>query len=108
MKSSYSNASQSCVEVRWATDKVLIRDSKYQRDPANNPADQPFIAVPLRIWDTFLQKAVGEIDGPSGLPTVEQDDLGVSLRFEGIALRYTRVEWAAFCDGIRAGEFVCA
>jgi hypothetical protein len=56
-KSSHSQGSEHCVEVRFTDDSVYVRDSKYLRDPANDPAAQPIIAVPADEWDSFLQLA---------------------------------------------------
>ncbi|MFQ6393710.1 DUF397 domain-containing protein [Nocardia sp. KC 131] len=36
-KSSYSNDSQTCVEVRFEGDRILVRDSKYQGLPDARP-----------------------------------------------------------------------
>ncbi|MTE12790.1 DUF397 domain-containing protein [Nocardia sp. CT2-14] len=43
-----------CVEVLLTDEAVLIRDSKYLRDPANDPAHQPVVSVPGPQWDAFL------------------------------------------------------
>lgn len=46
-KSSYSDLSTSCVEVRFAGDAVLVRDSK-------NRAYSPTLAVTPVEWTAFL------------------------------------------------------
>ena len=46
-KSSYSNAAATCVEVRFAEDAVLVRDSK-------NRAHGPILAVTITEWAAFL------------------------------------------------------
>lgn len=46
-KSSYSNSSVACVEVRFAGDAVLVRDSK-------NRAHGPTLAVTTTEWAAFL------------------------------------------------------
>ncbi|MEU0539635.1 DUF397 domain-containing protein [Nocardia sp. NPDC005978] len=53
-KSSRSNDGPNCVEVAFDGDLVLIRDSKYLRDPANDPARQPMLAVSGAVWAAFL------------------------------------------------------
>src|SRR5690606_13688983 len=71
-KSSYSNhGGASCVEVMFAGTQVRVRDSKYLRDPANDPARQPVIAIPAHLWHAFLDLATGyrEASDPA-LPTV--------------------------------------
>ncbi|WP_063125141.1 DUF397 domain-containing protein, partial [Nocardia arizonensis] len=52
--STRSNNGNQCVEVRFVGDAVLIRDSKYRRDPANRPADEPIITVTANEWTSFL------------------------------------------------------
>lgn len=47
-KSSYSNASGGCVEVKFAAPVLLVRDSK-DRKPG-----QPIIGIPLKAWAEFL------------------------------------------------------
>ncbi|MGH3875291.1 MAG: DUF397 domain-containing protein [Pseudonocardiaceae bacterium] len=46
-KSGYSSSSVSCVEVRFAGDAVLVRDSK-------NRADSPILAVATTQWAAFI------------------------------------------------------
>jgi Domain of unknown function (DUF397) len=46
-KSSYSDNSLGCVEVRFAEDAVVVRDSK-------NRAHGPTLAVPTTEWAAFL------------------------------------------------------
>jgi len=47
-KSSYSNAASACVEVRFAGDAVLVRDSK-------NRAQGPPLAVTTTAWAAFIE-----------------------------------------------------
>jgi hypothetical protein len=47
-KSSYSNASGACVEVRFDHDAVMVRDSKDRR------SGQPVISVSRKEWIAFL------------------------------------------------------
>lgn len=51
-KSSYSNSAVTCVEVRFAGDAVLVRDSK-------NRAHSPILAVPPTEWTAFLDELAG-------------------------------------------------
>ena len=51
-KSSYSDTSTSCVEVRFAADAVLVRDSK-------NRAHGPTLAVATTAWAAFLEGLPG-------------------------------------------------
>lgn len=53
VKSSYSNAGGACVEVKFITGTVLVRDSKDKR------VDQPVITFPAKGWTSFLS-AVGD------------------------------------------------
>ncbi|MEV4058455.1 DUF397 domain-containing protein [Amycolatopsis sp. NPDC049688] len=53
-KSSYSNATGSCVEVNFIRDSILIRDSKDQRP------DSPNIGVGTAQWAAFLDVVQGK------------------------------------------------
>ncbi|MBO0853040.1 MAG: DUF397 domain-containing protein [Nocardia sp.] len=112
MKSSFSNnGGASCVEVKFAGESVLLRDSKYLRDPSNPPASQPVIELPLSSWADFLDLAVGRRTQP--VPGIRSLDHlvggGVSITSTGgVRLNYTRAEWVAFTSGIQAGEFAAA
>ncbi|MBF6086213.1 DUF397 domain-containing protein [Nocardia cyriacigeorgica] len=109
IKSSRSNANQNCVEVRFDGDVVLIRDSKYLRDPANDPADQPIIAVPLAVWPEFLSAAVDRAACESaGIPQINRRGDGVTIHNGRDFLEFSRSEWEAFVGGIGVGEFAAA
>jgi len=111
-KSSYSGSNGGeCVEVAFDGDRVLIRDSKYLRDPSNDPAKQPIIAQPADSWPAFLRlAAVGTAVQVPGLRSVEHHASGglTITATDGTALTYTQSEWAAFTAGIKAGEFAAA
>ena len=108
-KSSFSKDAASCVEVRFTPGTVLIRDSKYLRDPANPPAAQPIITIPAESWPTFLALVLGHDVTGTNLPTLTpHSDGGVTLTSAGTALTYTPAEWIAYTSGIRAGEFAAA
>ena len=47
-KSTYSGGASGCVEVRFDTDLVFVRDSKDRR------AGQPVVGVPSGEWASFL------------------------------------------------------
>ncbi|MFI6045922.1 DUF397 domain-containing protein [Nocardia sp. NPDC051321] len=49
-KSSHSSDSQACVEVCFAGDRILMRDSKYQGPPASRPT----LSFTNAEWSTFL------------------------------------------------------
>ncbi|WP_433664669.1 DUF397 domain-containing protein [Nocardia sp. CA-128927] len=110
--SSYSGTNGGeCVEIAFDGDTVLVRDSKYLRDPSNDPAAQPMIVINADRWREFLQAAMGaETEAPNGLPTIDRLASGaVSLRADdGSTLSYTAAEWVAFTAGIRDGEFELA
>ncbi|MEU2034940.1 DUF397 domain-containing protein [Nocardia amamiensis] len=107
-KSSYSSGEGQCVEVRFDTAAVYIRDSKYLRDPSNDPAAQPAIAIEANSWPVFLTVAAGSVpDLVDHIPSIERTkDGGTVVRAtDGTTLHYTSAEWDAFVAGIRAGEF---
>ncbi|MFI9511240.1 DUF397 domain-containing protein [Nocardia sp. NPDC052566] len=108
-KSSFSKEAANCVEVRFAGDHVFIRDSKYQRDPANDPAVQPSITVRVGDWSAFLRCAsMAANEQPPTLPTISRDAFGVTVSSTRTSLRFTVNEWESFLDGIQAGEFAAA
>ncbi|NQE90883.1 DUF397 domain-containing protein [Nocardia terpenica] len=106
-KSSFSKDSSTCVEVRFAGNTVLVRDSKY----VGSPADQPILTVPTAMWSAFVDAAAGTPTVPvEDLPTVDRRVNGdVVLRGRsGVTLTYDAAEWSAFVRGLHAGEFAAA
>lgn len=110
--SSYSGTNGGeCVEIAFDGDTVLIRDSKYLRNPSNDPAAQPVISVPAQQWNAFKDVATDASAGETrGLPRIERLASGeVCIKtYSGITLTYTAAEWLAFTAGIRDGEFELA
>lgn len=107
-KSTFSQGSEHCVEILATAESVLIRDSKYLRDPANDPAYQPIITIPSPDWPKFLDRALGRpVIRPDGTPTLNRHPDGtITLRdAAGVTLIYTPEEWEAFTAGIAVGEF---
>ncbi|MQY20709.1 DUF397 domain-containing protein [Nocardia macrotermitis] len=109
-KSSFSRDAATCVEVRFTRTTVLIRDSKYFHNPANPPAAQPIITIPIESWTRFLDLVLGQDVSAPGLPAVRvHPDGGATLTAEnGTALTYTPAEWVAYTSGVRVGEFAAA
>ncbi|MGW4088923.1 DUF397 domain-containing protein [Nocardia sp. NPDC004750] len=103
--STRSNNGNQCVEVRFDGDAVLIRDSKYRRDPANRHADEPVITVTAAEWTAFLDAV--RIRGRSNgeLSAHPAADGHTTLRHGEVALTYTPEEWDAFLLGAHDGEF---
>ncbi|WP_280361294.1 DUF397 domain-containing protein [Nocardia wallacei] len=108
-KSSLSNnGGQSCVEVHFDNDTVYVRDSKYLRDPANDPQQQPIIGIPAANWPDFLGFATyRQPTTATGLPAItERPDGSTQLMAQdGTALEFTPAEWHAFVGGVLRGEF---
>ena len=105
-KSSLSQSSENCVEIQFAGDRVLIRDSKYLRNPSNEPTAQPIITVSAADWQTFLD-AVVRPEPCAVAPIIAPEPNGyVTIRdARGTALTYTPDEWEAFKAGAATGEF---
>ncbi|OLT44112.1 hypothetical protein BJF85_20625 [Saccharomonospora sp. CUA-673] len=102
-KSSFSNPSQECVEVRFDGDVVHVRDTK-------DHGTGPVLSVPAGYWADFLEEVMGR--APAGSNTaieiVVHADGGVDLRTHHHAagrLSYTAGEWSAFVAGVRGSEF---
>ncbi len=102
--SSRSNNGNQCVEVRFDGDAVLIRDSKYRRNPANRPAEEPIITVTASLWTSFIH-LLGSGRSHNELIAHTYADGSATLRHGDIALSYTPEEWDAFIAGARDGEF---
>ncbi|MEV6430763.1 DUF397 domain-containing protein [Nocardia sp. NPDC051463] len=102
--STRSNNGNQCVEVRFDGDAVLIRDSKYRRNPANRPAQEPIITVTADEWTSFLDTIVRGRT-PSDLTASTSADGHTTLRRGETTLTYTPEEWDAFVAGVHDGEF---
>ncbi len=103
--SSRTNNGNQCVEVRFDGDAVLIRDSKFRRDPAHRPEDEPVITVTATEWMVFLDAVAGS--GPPATELIARTaaDGATTLSRGRRTLTYTPGEWEAFVAGARAGEF---
>ncbi|WP_433523691.1 DUF397 domain-containing protein [Nocardia pseudovaccinii] len=102
--SSRSNNGNQCVEVRFDGDAVLIRDSKYRRNPANRPAEEPIITVTASLWTSFIN-LLNSGRSHNELIARTCADGSATLRHGDITLSYTPEEWDAFIAGARDGEF---
>ncbi|WP_082032284.1 DUF397 domain-containing protein [Nocardia vulneris] len=112
--SSYSgtNGGQ-CVEIAFdpATQRVLMRDTKFQRTAAGDGADQPVIEIPDSDWPAFLASATTPTSGIARkTPSIEPHPSGdVTVRgADGTTLTFTAGEWTAFTSGVSDGEFTAA
>lgn len=103
--SSRTNNGNQCVEVRFDGDAVLIRDSKFRRDPAHRPGDEPVITVTAGEWTAFLDALIGGTAQTTGLIARPAADGSTTLSRGDLTLTYTPGEWDAFVAGARAGEF---
>ena len=103
-KSSRSGSGENnCVETRFDSVTVRIRDSKYQ----GSLAAQPVITVTTQQWTQFLDVLAGTSTS-SALRMVIEDNGFVTLASAGTALTFTPTEWAAFTAGVALGEFAVA
>lgn len=107
-KSAYSTGGDSCVEVQFDGDSVLIRDSKYRRDSANDLAAEPIIVVTAAQWHSFLDVAAGHSTDIVEPAIASEADGCTSLRSGDVTLTYTPAEWAAFTAGVLQGDFAPA
>lgn len=114
VKSSFCGAA-GCVEVTSSADgSVVIRDSKDAAGPRLN--------VDARNWEAFVSIAnacgfeFNRLPDFVGTTPTFEHTLKVSRLGEGqvlvwcshdptVQLAYTTVEWRAFLDGVKAGEF---
>lgn len=106
-KATRSNNSGACVEVLEGTISVSVRDSKYQRNPLNDPAAEPIITVTKAEWSAFIERIAG---GETAFQSTQlradsAGDGSVRLTYANVTLIYTPAEWEAFVDGVCRGEF---
>lgn len=108
--SSRTNNGNQCVEVRFDGDAVLIRDSKYRRNPEHRLDDEPIITVTAAEWMIFLAVVLGRHIHRTALiadPALSAEtgaDGHTSLTHREITLVYTPGEWDAFVAGVRDGN----
>ncbi|AYF78990.1 DUF397 domain-containing protein [Nocardia yunnanensis] len=103
--STRTNNGNQCVEVRFDGDAVLIRDSKYRRNPEHRLDDEPIITVTAAEWMTFLAAVLGRHIDRTALIAEICADGHTTLTHGKITLVYTPGEWRAFVAGVRDGEF---
>ncbi|MFI9509068.1 DUF397 domain-containing protein [Nocardia sp. NPDC052566] len=99
-----------CVEVAFDVEAgiVLIRDTKFQRNPSNIPENQPVIEMLDAEWDAFLESATSSTaETRHAVPSIERQPSGeVIIRgADGTTLTFTDEEWSAFVAGVRDSEF---
>lgn len=102
-KSSFSEGGGNCVEVKFANECVLIRDSKY-----SGPADeQPTLSIPVASWPMFLDLVLNAESGSldSGVAIVVHPDGSATATTVDVKLDYTPGEWEAFTKGVANGQF---
>jgi hypothetical protein len=108
-KASFSSNAASCVEVRFDGDLVRIRDSKYRRNPANDPACEPIIAVTPGDWMAFLGEVSGRAPAHTCGPLAYERAAGGATVLRSpdadVALTFSAAEWRAFVAGVQAREF---
>ncbi|ANY06646.1 DUF397 domain-containing protein [Pseudonocardia sp. HH130630-07] len=108
--SSYSNATGTCVEVRFRDTLVDVRDSKDRSGPVLTVSDAEWTAFladvdrqPARVAPD--RAAHARTDGRS-LAAEPTTDGGAVLHTGGTErLVFTDAEWIAYRRGVRAGEF---
>ncbi len=111
VKSSFSEGGGQCVLVRRREhdSSVFLRDSKYARNPRNQPENEPIIEMPATAWAPFVAQALGlSGDVVADCPAIEfvPEREDVVLRGnDGTTLVFTRDEWEAFRAGLLNGEF---
>ncbi|BCK59411.1 DUF397 domain-containing protein [Nocardia wallacei] len=101
-----SGQNGNCVEVKSAGAAILIRDSKYLRDPSNDPEAQPIISITVAQWSDFLEAVAGRSEAlTEPAITVHADGSATLTSADGVALDYTPTEWLYFSEAVTEGEF---
>nr|WP_067695547.1 DUF397 domain-containing protein [Nocardia jejuensis] len=112
--STRTNNGNQCVEVRFDGAAVLIRDSKYRRNPQHRPQDEPVIIVTAPEWMSFLDMLLDSGDATAAvapepdstvLRAFTDPDGWTTLRYGETGLVYTPGEWQAFLAGAADREF---
>ena len=103
LKSPLSADNLCCVVVRSYHQYVLLADSKFRRDAANNRLVEPAIQIVADTYDTWLdtlRKPVAAV--VPGAPVVVKTEDGYELHStnDDTVLAYTNEEWAAFLGGL--------
>jgi Domain of unknown function (DUF397) len=100
-KSSYSNGSGACVEVKLDPDRVMIRDSK-------DRGHGPIITVTPTQWRIFIDELTGQAPAtPDGALTATVSRGGTVQLADAHdkVLTFTPREWISFHAGARANQF---
>lgn len=103
-KAKASAAMSCCVEVSVEAECVSVRDSKYVGDEGC----RPIIRVRPMVWAGFvrsLKTGLVPTDGDLVVTPGSDGSATLSAPAQGTELWYTTGEWAAFIDGVAAGEF---
>ncbi|MFR9770074.1 DUF397 domain-containing protein [Nocardia sp. SC052] len=101
------NNGGACVEVKIDGDAILVRDTKFRRNPANHGTPQPQIEIPISLWAEVCDRTVGMSSFAVG------ETMRVTIHPDGAAtfsspdaeLDFTPDEMDAFAKGIVDGEF---
>lgn len=101
-KSTRSNPSGNCVEVRSEGEQILVRDTKLGDA-------SPVLNVSAQDWLLFIAEVKAGINCPIG-GRVQTWISGsgwemVDLMDPDLRLAFTQPEWDAFLGGVRDGEF---
>lgn len=105
-KATRSGGNGNCVEVKSDGTTVLIRDSKYLRDPSNDPERQPIIAITPAQWQSFVDAVAGHsADVTEPRIAFHADGSATLWASDGTRLDYFAAEWDAFSLGVIDGEF---
>lgn len=109
-KASASNGSCACVEVRLTTSGLVeIRDSKFLRNPDNDPALQPVISVEPRHFADWVAgvcgRSVSEMNDTITSRRTPAGQSVVSRTGSEVELTFTPEEWQAFRSSALRGEF---
>ncbi|MFC3961656.1 DUF397 domain-containing protein [Nocardia jiangsuensis] len=106
--SSFSgNNGGACVEVKIEGDAVLVRDSKFRRDPGNRDRTQPQIGISVGAWTELCQRMISMTSFTLGeaLRVTVHNDGAATFENWSIRLNFTPDEMDAFAKGVIDGEF---
>lgn len=108
-KATASSANGFCVEVAHTDGQVLVRDTKWERDP-DRTEPRPTLTVDPGDWEhtlTALTGGTGHVATPT-LAVIHRVDGTARFHGNSAALEFTADEMTAFLDGVSKDEFAVA
>lgn len=104
------NQGGACVEVKVDGDMMLVRDTKFRRNPANHGQVQPQIEIPVSLWPDVCERtiAMSSFVVPGSVQVTIHSNGAATFENPGTKLEFTPEEMDAFAKGLIDGEFAAS